>query len=269
MVNITNEKLSADTEVISNDNTIIPAFKDRVYSLCDQLLPKNNYWDSTTPVPDAISASYLCSRSELLNDIASILNEDTTIKENTEIVSTYTYEIIKKVFVELSRCKKVYIKTISGTGEQILPTDLTNPTEDVKWAYFKKSFDIERINSQSQNEYTSIASELPPKKDNEDTNITRYSSDPLGSVLWDSSTIYQLGTTKVSSMSIDELIKAISDVEKQLINFQNDLNEVNSRSWMWNGSSSNPNGSNSVTFVKYWCHKNCHSSCHGNSRSRR
>lgn len=269
MVGITNKKLSSDTEIIANNNANVPSFKDRLYSLCNQLLPNTNYWDSTTSVPDAISKQYLCSRADLLSEIASILDNDTTVKSDVEIVAKDTYEIIKKIFIQLGRCKKVYVKSVSGTGQQTLPFGLEASVEQVKWAYFKKSFDIRRINSQSENEYTSVASELPPKIDNSNTDVTRYSSDPLGSVGWNNDTTYHLGTQKVSSMSVNELIKAIDDIEAQLNNFQNDSNTVNNRSWMWNGSSSSPNGSNSVTFVKYWCHKNCHSSCHSNGRSRR
>ena len=102
MVQITTKKLSGDTIITSKNDTIVPSFKDRLYSLCNDILPKTNYWDSTTSVPDAIDTKYLCSRNELLSDIANIIDNDTTVDTNEIPEANATYELIKKVFIWLS-----------------------------------------------------------------------------------------------------------------------------------------------------------------------
>lgn len=265
MVNITTKTLSTDALITANNSVEIPSLKDRLYTICNQILPTFNYWDSTTTESTYSNLynglkPYMCSRADLLSNIASILDTDTSVSQNKEVISTSIYEIIKKVFVELGRCKRVVLKNVEDNGTQVLPKDLNTAPLTTKWVYFSKAFTF-------SNDYTSNVSDLPPKQNNSNTNNTKFSSDPLGSVGWNNNTTYTLNSAKVSTLSVNKLITAVRDVETQIERFKTDSNSVNNSEGMWNGSYSNPNGSNKITFVRYWCHSNCH--CHSSGRSRR
>ena len=179
------------------------------------------------------------------------------ISSDQPINAFEVFTLIKNVFTELGRCRKVYYYQAasnstqtpeqSASGLSIGPTDGT-------WAFFKKAF------------------EFPPNYGPTTTPSVPqgYGTIPANTTNWNRDTTRATNSAQLSSVTVNNLIQALQGVEQQMTNFGNEWNSKNNITGWWSGSASDTsNNSNKVFFVKYWwCHSNCHSNCHPN-RSRR
>lgn len=284
MADLTQKTIEKDKLIASNYATSIPSLKDRLYSVCDTLLPKTNYWDSTTDFGQPSDKhfgyglkDYMCSREELLSDIEKIIDENVPITQDEVIEPTTVYNLIQQVFAELGRCKRTYIKQLNGTGSKTSPADLDVPIEYNVWVYYRKKFQFHSENiengTDAHQRYTSDIEKLPTPLYNWNSDNYVYSSTPGGNTGWGNDSRYVSHPQQSEGMSVNNLIKAIDHVETQIANFSDELGIANRQSlqpsspYWWNGSSVNPNGSNRIVFARYWCHNNCW--CHHQSRSRR
>ena len=179
------------------------------------------------------------------------------ISSNEPINAFEVFTLIKNVFVEMGRCRKVYYyqapSNSTQTPEQIA-AGLSIGAADGTWAYFKKAFAF-------PTGYGHNTSSSVPEM---------YETIPANTTNWNNNTTRATNSTQIQGVTVNNLIQALQGVEQQMTNFGNEWANKNNVTGWWSGSASDTsNNSNKVFFVKYWwCHSNCHSNCHTN-RSRR
>ncbi len=253
-----------------SSNTIIDVvvFKNRLKERLNEILPTGGY--SSSNLPNAQMSFLVTTRESLLGDINAVVNNDTTLTSDTIINSTKVFNLIKQVFVELGRCRKVYYHNAQnnpGAGTTQAPSTIANNigatnSNSGTFTYFKSAFSF-------TGNYAS-----PTAQANSNTNVEGYKTIPEINVNnWQNNTRRDIGTTKIPAMSVNSIIKALQGVEQQMTTFGNDWSTRNGSTGWWSGiAGDTTNSSNRVFFVRYWCHSNCHSDCHSSchgSRGRR
>lgn len=241
------------------------AFKSALKEKCAALLPSSGYYDNTTTVPTAFSTSYLTSRATLISAINSDIDAycDTTIATNKVITSNHVFELFKIVFKHMGCCRKMYYYDMGAVSPGSQKAASTIATEEAAsaggtWTYFKDSF-----------AWTGNLNVMPKAAGASVTNVNGYQTFPHSNTNWQNNTQLATNTVKVSELSINNLIKAVTVINTQLENFCTEFNTKNSNTSYWDGNAENSsNISNRVLFVRYWCHTNCHYNCH-TDRARR
>lgn len=244
--------------------------KNRIHEICQNLLPSENvsFYIHSGNLPPYLKSTYLCTRSELLNDINNILvTEYSSLMVNTDTISNNVFQLLQKVFLEMGRCRKIYYYDagyyVPGTqsNARSLATTLGIAASAGTWTYFKSNFKIENTNQLDV---------MPTTQNNGNKSQDGYSAYPyILSTNWNNNTKLASNASRVSSLNINQLIEAVRSIEDQLTNFSNTWQSKNNNTSWWDGNANNSkNASNKIFWVRYWCHSNCHSNCHGN-RSRR
>lgn len=236
--------------------TLIQAsvLRSRLTEVCNAILPTSGYYASDQSLPDQVSASYLCTRAELISSCNSIINGFTPVVGTDLITSSSTYTAIRNLFSEMGRCRKMHYYQ-AGAGDQTDPSGLTGVTSagSGTWTYFKSSFS-----------WTGNNGTKPAAASNANTSVTGYKTLPDTSTGWAGNTRLLPGTAN----SLSGIIYAVQGMEQLLTNFKNEWTNRNGNSSWWNGAAgTSTNTSNRVFFVRYWCHTNCHSD--HSSRGRR
>lgn len=243
----------------------VTTFKNRLKEKLNELLPSGGY--SSSNLPNSQMSFLVTTRESLLGDIYNIVNNDTTLTSNTTINSSKVFNLIRSVFIELGRCRKVYYHNAQsnpGQGTTQAPNTIANNigatnSNSGTFTYFKSSFTF-------SGNYNS-----PVAQSNSNTNVEGYKTIPERNVNnWQTNTRRDIATTKIAAMSVNSIIKALEGVEQQMTVFGNDWSTRNNSTGWWSGLSSDAtSSSNRVFFVRYWCHNNCHNSCRHSQRSRR
>lgn len=236
-------------------------FKNRLKEIIDGVVPTGGW--SSSNYPDSQMAFMLTTRDDIVNAAKNIVTNDTTITSNTLITATKVFNLIRSVFVELGRCRRIYYHNAQdnpGPGTQNSPSTIADSVGATSgggvFAYFTKSFSF-------SGNYASPAAEPATNKD-----VQGYKTYPeKGTNNWHTNTTRATGTAQISSMSVNNLIKAVENVEQQMTNFKTEWTTRNNASGWWSGSASDSaNTSNRIFFVRYWCHTNCHSNHHQRNR---
>lgn len=248
-------------QIVKNTSINKTLFKDRIKEICNSLLPTSGYYAYDTTLPEHLKKSYLCSRSDLVSSVYSIIDNDTTLVDmNIDIIANNVFNLLKNVFLEMGRCRRVFWYDVNSPGTQnspaqILSTLSLSPTQGT-FTYFQPNFSFE------------YGPYKPTTQNNGNKNESGYDTYPATTLNWNNNTRQASNATRVNNLNINNLIEALNGVEAQLTNFRNTWSSKNNINDWWDGSATNSSASNKIFWVRYWCHSNCHSNCHG-SRSRR
>ena len=255
---------------LKKDTNIDPTkFKQRIKEVCSDLLPADSSsYTKDSSLPEFLRSQYLVNKSELLVDIQYILDSNKTISNDQYLFDDEVFELLRNVFKEMGRCKKVYYydagSILPGTQSSatVLSNSLDLPSSAGKWTYFSSSFSWNTSDTSKMN--------YRPNSINGNRSLSGFETIPNTNVGWNYNTrLSSNNTARVSTLKINNLIEALNTVEAQFDNFTSTWsNRSNVTTW-WDGNADNSNNtSNKIFWVRYWCHTNCYSNCHTN-RSRR
>lgn len=243
-------------------------FLNRVKEVCNSLLPAdaNSYTSNSSSLPQFIKSDYLSNRASLLSDIQYIITTygNNYIKNNKNLIDDRVFDLLREVFKEMSRCRKIYYYNVGAVspGTQSAPIDIANGLglsgNAGTWTYFKSSFGFDNTGRHVK----------PTKPNNANKDESGFETIPSND--WNYNThLTADNTPRVSTLHINNLIQALETVETQFGNFSTNWSGKNNTTSWWDGNPNNQNNvSNKIFWCRYWCHSNCHSNCHG-SRSRR
>jgi len=242
------------------------AFKARLKEVCNSLLPTSNYYASDQALPGQIFASYLTTRAALYNGIVNII-DTYNIGSNQTINASKCIALLRNVFLQMGKCRKVYWYQ-SSNGTTADPTTIAAAVapsaNSGKWTYFNTNF-----------AWVSSTTRPEPENNDRDTDAlgtTGFGTVPEVSTNWNSNTALATATAQLDTVKTNAMIEALAGIEQQMTDFSTEWANRNNTTVWWNGNASDSsNTSNKIFWVKYWCHSNCHSNCHDNhgERSRR
>lgn len=249
----------------TNDKIQLAAFKSALKSTIQSMLPDSAWTSSNSPDPQL--TPYLTTKQDLYNTLCNMIDQaGTPASTNDKVHALNTWTLMRNIFVEMGRCRKVYWFNAgsSAPGTTASPASLAsqygiNPVNGT-WTYFKKSFS-----------FTGNYGVKPTAVSNVNTDVSGYQTLPDRSTNWNDNTAR--GLTAAQLISVNNMVNYLTTMTTQVDRFKTAWQSQNNKNTWYSGNSGDTSDtSNIVFFVRYWCHSNCHSNCHGNchtNRSRR